>query len=556
MLAAGSADEFADLEADGNEIRLKRPNHLLISPQIFVLAEGARTVSSKELAFQITSRLAFADDDDSVEVEEKETEREWVEELLASLWASEKGLLAPITLTDIRETALMNHLIRSVKDKLGRRTTPAVVSPTGDVGGSLISLEPMAASSQNLVSILNRIQDGTDDDKIKKEAEKSIMKVMGPTQRSLFLALCTPDMRETPDMTDFMSNLTSSKTPQKAIGLIQSETRDWEGTFSVGGMHRLLSNGFLSQETNRANPGGFSIFMFHPRTVEVHSKGRNELLREYLGMDVDESTLEYYAKQGYFAPSSNPHDLRVQLQTTVDMLQLLTCPGSIAAVGLNYILEPKRWARMTTILGDRFKAEKDFGAHFCYILDRSLQNFFDKVTRWPDIKTDGDPCYLLTKAEDLIESIEDGKGLNIILPIALLASSTLNKKHERGSGSTDTGGSSAKKPKKDTAKVTPEPTAKDSKHVNDDTVPAWLLPKGTTFLSLFGPQMPGLKGWPHFTDNRLARKPNRSRRAPMCVRFQSVGECTASCTLAHTKSSAFTETEFSLVEKRFGELYL
>ena len=227
-------------------------------------------------------------------------------------------------------------------------------------------------------------------------------------------------MRETPEMTDFMTNLTSRKTPQKAIGLIQSETRDWEGTYSVGGMHRLLSNGFLSQEINRANPGGFSIFMFHPRTVEVHSKGRNDLLREYLGMDVDESTLEYYTKQGYFAPS-NPHDLRVQLQTSVDMLQLLTCPGSIAAAGINYILEPKRWARMTTVLGDRFKAEKDFGAQFCYILDRSLQNFFDKVTRWADIKEDGDPRYLLTKAEDLIESIEDGKGLNVILPVAFLA---------------------------------------------------------------------------------------------------------------------------------------
>ena len=44
-------------------------------------------------------------------------------------------------------------------------------------------------------------------------------------------------------------------------------------------------------------------------------------------MDVDETTLEYYSKQGFFAPS-NPDDLRVQLQTTVDMLELLTCPMS------------------------------------------------------------------------------------------------------------------------------------------------------------------------------------------------------------------------------------
>ena len=184
MLAAGSADEFADLEADGNEILLKRPNHLLISPQVFVLAEGARTASSKELAFGLTSLLAFAEDDDSEEVGEKEAEREWVEELLlASLWASEKGLLTPIALADVPETALMNHLIRSVKDKLGGgKQPPAVISPTGGVGGNSISLELMAASTQNLVSILNRIQDGTEDDKFKREAEKSIMKAMGPTQ--------------------------------------------------------------------------------------------------------------------------------------------------------------------------------------------------------------------------------------------------------------------------------------------------------------------------------------------------------------------------------------
>ena len=89
-------------------------------------------------------------------------------------------------------------------------------------------------------------------------------------------------MTTEPVMSDFMKNLTTSTTPQKAINLIQSETRDWEGTFSVGGFHRMLSNGFLSQEANRANPGGFTIFMFHPKTVDLGAKsgkGGNELLR-------------------------------------------------------------------------------------------------------------------------------------------------------------------------------------------------------------------------------------------------------------------------------------
>ena len=510
MVEAESEKEFTSLEPEGNEILEGRPNHLLIAPppQVFIMLGGARTVSLKELAFKIVQALASSGDDDSVDLQEKETEREWVvEELLATLWASARGLLLPIALADVPETPLMNQLIRTVKDKLGNGTVPHVVSPiSGDhLCETRVSLELMATSSQNLVSILNRIQDGTEDDKIKKEAEKFIMKAMGPTQRALFLALCTTDTTDPPAMTGFMTNLTSSKTPQKAISLIQSETRDWEGTFSVGGMHRLLSNGFLSQEINRANPGGRgSIFMFHPRTVELHGKGRNDLLREYLGMDVDESTLEYYSKQGYFAPS-NPHDLRVQLQTALDILELLTCPQSIATVGLHYILEPKRSARMTTILGDRFKAKKDIGAQFCYTLDRSLQNFFDKVMRWRNMADDGNPVYLLDKAENLLESIEDGKGLNTILPVTLLASAlNVSKKRDSPARTSET---ASKKAKKDNP-AEPNP-AKDSKHVNDETRSAWLLPRGTVFTALFRPQMPGLKGWSHFTDNRLAWKPNR-----------------------------------------------
>jgi hypothetical protein len=166
----------------------------------------------------------------------------------------------------------------------------------------------MAASSANLVSILTKMQDGNEVDKSKKEAEKSILKAMGPTQRNLFLALCTEEMDVIPEMSVFMTNLTSCKTPQKAISLLQSEAREWEGTFSPGAMHKLLSNGFLSQEANRANPGGFTIFSFFPKTVEVHGKSTgNELLREYLGMDADEATLSFYAKQGYFPVRPSRH---------------------------------------------------------------------------------------------------------------------------------------------------------------------------------------------------------------------------------------------------------
>ena len=109
----------------------------------------------------------------------------------------------------------------------------------------------------------------------------------------------------------------------------------------------------------------------------------------------------------YYTPST-PNDLRVQLQTALDMLQLLTCDGTIAGRGIAHVLDPRRWwGQMTTILNNRFQSEPEFGAKFCYTLDRHLQTFFDKVTPWGDeIADEGQPRYLSSKADELIEKLE------------------------------------------------------------------------------------------------------------------------------------------------------
>jgi hypothetical protein len=415
-------------------------------------------------------------------------------------------------------------------------------------------MDLMAASSQSMVALLSRFQEGAESDRQKKETDKSILRTMGPTQRGLFTALCTRRMNVEPIMTEFMSNLTTSKTPQKAINLIQSETRDWEGTFSVRGFHRMLSNGFLSQDPNRANPGGYTIFMFHPKTVELGltgGKGGNELLREYLGMDVDEATLEFYAKQGFYTPKT-PNDLRVQLQTALDMLELLTCDGTIAGKGLAFVLEPHRWAQLTTILNDRFKSEKDFGAKFCYSLDRHLQTFFNKVTRWEDMSTDGQPRYLSNKAEELIERLEDGQGLNVVLPAALSSTATTVTTKRAGTVQPET----ATAKKKKAASAGAASTANESvNHPNAGIVAAWSLPSGVEYLNLFGSKMPGLKGWPVLMDTRIPKRLNKTQKAPMCVRFQSLGKCQSSCSLAHITASDMPEGAREIADARFKAVY-
>ncbi len=550
MMAAESPQEFANLEPGVNPILKSHPNHCLITPDVFEEVEGAKTLSARDLAFSLIEAFqntAAGDDELSTE---REAEAAGLEGILAMLWASEKGLLREIRLADVPESAMMSHLIRGVKGKLSGAPTSGATIPQGDGNASM---ELMAASSQSMVALLSRFQEGAESDRHKKETDKSILKTMGPTQRGLFTSLCTRRMTIEPVMTEFMVNLTTSKTPQKAINLIQSETRDWEGTFSVGGFHRMLSNGFISQDPNRANPGGFTIFMFHPKTVDLGSKGGkgNELLREYLGMDVDEATLEFYMKQGFYTPNT-PHDLQVQLRTALDMLELLTCDDTIAGKGLSYVLEASRWSRLSTVLNDRFKSEKDFGAKFCYALDRNLQTFFNKVTRWEDIANEGQSRYLLHKAEELIERLEDGQGLNVVLPTALTSTASTTTATKPKRAVTDPA-DNAKRKKTDSTGATP---SKESvNHPNTEPITAWRLPAGVEYLDLFGTKMPGLKGWPVLLDTRIPKRLNRTQKAPMCVRFQSMGKCQQSCSLAHITSSSMPDGARETAAARFKAVY-
>ena len=544
LLGAESAEEFAALEPEGNNILDRLPNHCFITPETFLTVEGSKRLASKDLALHLIEAFQKSvEDDDDISVE-KEDEAAGLEGILAMLWASENGMLQEIRMDDVPEEPMMSHIINEVRRRLGgaRVEAPRAAATAADGGAA----DLMARSSQTMVALLSRFQEGHEAERQKKESEKSILKTMGPTQRALFTSLCTSSMSREPEMSEFMINLTTSKSPQKAINLLLSETRDWEGTFSEGGLHRMLSHGFLSPDANRANPGGFTLFMFYPKTADIGGKalggkGGTELLREYLGMDVEESTLDYYMKQGFYTPST-PNDLRIVLRTALDMLQLLTCDATIAGRGLAHVLEPRRWNRMTTILNDRFSTEPEFGAKFCYTLDRHLQTFFDKMTRWGDgVAEEGQPRYLASKADELIERLEDGQGLNIVLPVALRASKTETNPAKRRSSDDAKPTLVAKKvkqPEGGTRSTADDDFDPNAVHVNPEIVSEWQLPLGINYLDLFNAKMPGLKGWPVLLDTRISKKQSRTHKAPMCVKFQVAGRCKQGCSLAHVAASA------------------
>ena len=170
------------------------------------------------------------------------------------------------------------------------------------------------------------------------------------------------------------------------------------------------------------------------------------------------------------------------------MLELLTCKRSVATPGLYYVLQAARWNLMTTIFNDRFKTEKDFGTKFCYTLDRALQICFDRATRWSNMAIDGEPDYLRRKAVNLIERIEDGRALNIMLPAVLLSSSpatpspTSKKRDSEPTAKPTSNEDQGKKPKRGIK-------AKATVH-NGDPVTAWAIPSGHSYSTTFGPKMP------------------------------------------------------------------
>jgi hypothetical protein len=567
MVGVTSADAFAALPEEKNEILQEKPNHVMVTPEVYHIMGGAKTLPARELAFDIIRWLVPEDDDDDEVLELKEIEAKGAELLLAMLWSISNSRTKAIDLSDVPDDDRINGIIRSIKNKVGgesiRTPNPGTLH-TGPGGLGDGGAEALALTSQAMILALNKLQESQDEEKTRKESDSSLLKTMGPDQRALFTSLCTTDMSVTPVMTEFMKALTKMKSPQKGIGLLKAEMREWKGTFSDGGCHRFLSSGFLSADTNRANPGGFTIFMFFPKSVDGGGKafdGDIAKLRDYFGMKVEDSTIAYYAKQGFFSPE-NANDLHTQLQTAFRMLELLTCKGSIASTGLAYILEPDRWDSMSSMMEDRFRVEPNFGARFCYAIDRPLQVFFARMTKWKEGDAEGPSNYLLSKAQSLVEAVDEGLQITVVLPKAL---ATTKKSDTSSSGSGGTGkattGSPTKKQKTANSTNSSSPVAattvkKGSKpHTNAAPCTAWAPPNGVDFTTFFPGRMPGLLDWPRFKDKRLSTRNPKARPAPMCVRFQATGKCSMGCSLSHVSPDDMGETERATVAKMFKEAY-
>ena len=546
----GSRDEeaFAVLKGEVDTLA-DRPNHLFIHPRIFTKADGPKTMRSKKLASaivqQLTEELNAADTEQ--ERTEAREEQENVGILLAFLWASEQGLLTPVTLTDMPESPHLNHQCELIAKKIRTPVTPQAGTSLDAASGLAVATHSLMLSMQK--SETTRLQERADDKKA-----KSLIRNLTSKQQALFTRLCTDHMKRAPVMPEFLASCLAEKAPHRATNLITQETLKWKGTFSASGLSRFLSGGYISQEGIQGEPGGFTGFMFHPRSpfskgssTESLIKGRGRV-REFFDLEADDETLKFYQKKEFFVPTDE-NELKIVLQTWHDLLVLLTVKDTIAAEGLSLILS--KFDEHYQIIQEMFASSDDFGLTVLVILDNHLQKFFQMVSDMPDVTKapSHQRDFLWKQASDFLEGLDNRRPPSVVIPQCLRKTPTT--KDTPGKDPSSGPATTATTKKRKTSKETADKRAKEIPVVVDNPEPhkAWQLPEGKTYVEIFDKGGPNDTGWPRMSDPR--HEGDRS----MCLRYQVKGACTTRCSLAHVVKSKLSTKNESTIDARFKKIY-
>jgi hypothetical protein len=536
ILGAQDKDAFATLPGELDTLA-DRPNHLFIHPRMFTKADGPKTMRSKELAWALVTHLneALTKAGTNEEQAEARAEQDHVEILLAFLWASENGLLTQVTLSDMPDSPHLNHQCELILKKIREQKT----TPTGT---SLDSASGLAVATHSLMLSMQKTETTRLQERAEDKSAKSLIRNLSPRQQELFVRLCTTHMQDTPVVPPFLKLCLAEKAPHRATNLISHETRKWKGTFSASGLSRFLAGGYLSQEGSQGEPGGFTVFMFHPKkplapgsTTEsvIQGKGR---IREFFDLDADDETLKYYQKKEFFVPI-NENELKIVLQTWHDLLVLLTVEGTIAAEGLALILE--KYDDYYQVIQEMFASSEDFGLTVLVILDNHLQQFFEMVSEMDDVTraSSRERDFLWKQATRFLEKLDDREPPSVVIPQCL-------RKKPTGIGDTSEQSTANKKRKL-------SKTESDKQEVtNPEPQQDWSVPEGKTFLEFFGKKSTIDQGaWPRLVDPRFDEPKS------MCVRYQVKGKCTHRCTLAHVPKSKMSAKIETAITAKFRKIY-
>jgi len=585
MCDVRSADEFSSLPQGENSILENRPNHFVISGAHFIDMNGPKSESAAQAAFRIIEthlrlpekvqidnedeeakegegkeaesedEVRLTDEDDQETESIKESRKEY-EALIAYLWVIANDGAPAVQLIDPPEDQVLFGRMGKIRaklvvtegpvERLYPESPPATPTRRGrasaDEGSGFMDPNVLAIATQGLITTLSRIDKDRQADRREDRAEKSLFRGLGPNQRSLLERLSTRRFDVAPAFSTFMTAFMKEKHAIKAVGQMKYETRSWPGTFSDSAFQRFLTSGFVSQETSASHLGGFTVFMCYPKAIDVGTVPINKdkaKIRDMLGISQSDDVVEYFSKKSFFV-STNTNDLKIQLQTCLNLLEKLSCLHTIAGSGLRYIL--RKYDGLTTMFAEMFDAVPNFGAQFLYSVDRALQFFFTKVQEAEDVLdlSDWEVDYPETKAIELMDGIRESRAPStVILPACLRdsrADSPTPSLVQEGFGKRSEGTDS--NPSKKKRKAGP----------NKNVEPTWKLPPGKKYGDYFLPKSENLRGWPTFANADGVKK-------HLCIKFQTEGRCRDGCTLAHPDPKSMSKEVHSQVSARFTKVY-
>jgi hypothetical protein len=407
-----------------------------------------------------------------------------------------------------------------------------------------------AALVQNINAITVRQLEERD----RERKKASMLNALGSESQKLFILLSAKDWDDTkPRLNSFMRELVSDKRMARAIEIVHSEMKRWDGTITASGWVQFLSSGYICKSLDD-KPSGFTFFMFRPAYVEgAHNPKMVEpAIRETFGdSKLSEETVKFYAKMNYHLPA-NYEDFLFQLAACYKALELFTRQQGIASEGY------RRAYRIMSADRRRYRplftVDPSMGIKIGRFLDNLFQNFcsdlaeyasdrnaLQKVRRRLEFSMD-------QKVTRFFEDIRGGIVPSVLLPESLTAAS--GSFHSRLTE--DSSQSGTKKAKK-AAAAAATASATVERVVNEEMEEGCRLPKAKRFGDFFTPSKNELRanctGWPTFPHHLAPH-----REVPMCIKFQTTGSCTKACKHAHVLPSAMPSTIWGEIKARIKKI--
>jgi hypothetical protein len=205
---------------------------------------------------------------------------------------------------------------------------------------------------------------------------------MGPKTEKLFYLISAMDWDDKdPKLNSFMKMLTEEKGMSRAVEVVQSKMKRWDGTVTASELIQFLSSGYICKNLD-GRPGGFTFFMFRPAYVEgAHNpKLVEQSIRETFGDEkLSNDTVKYYAKMNYHLPS-NYEDFLFQLDACYRASEVFTCERGIASEGYRkaYQIMSSDRRRYRPL----FMVDPAMGIKIGRFLDNLFQNFCNDLAEY------------------------------------------------------------------------------------------------------------------------------------------------------------------------------